>query len=81
MDSDIKIPVPKRLNVTFDPPTVPKIKNRLAESVPAVLHAVCIPIMRTCLCHNNIMVLKWMAQKVGRLDSHVEVENIATLSY
>ena len=28
VDSDIKIPVPKGLNVTFDPPTAPKIKNR-----------------------------------------------------
>ena len=28
VDSNIKIPVLKGLNVTFDPPTAPKIKNR-----------------------------------------------------
>ena len=32
MNSDIKIPVPKGLNVTFDPPTAPKIKNRGAHT-------------------------------------------------
>ena len=32
VDSDVKIPVPKGLNVTFDPPTAPKIKNRARGS-------------------------------------------------
>ena len=38
VDSDIKIPVPKGLNVTFDPPTAPKIKNRRREPVSILKH-------------------------------------------
>ena len=32
VDAYIKILVPKGLNVTFDPPTAPKIKNRLVHT-------------------------------------------------